>query len=136
MKIFILLLLVGCTNARQLSTRGGCFRQRTRFHPLMAVTVIPLSDQILVKVQTEPAQSAGGILMPNDIAEDANDPLDAFKKKETRYGEVVAIGSAVSQPLQTGQNVVLAPGSGIKVEPEGKSDFDSALYIFKVDDVW
>ena len=53
----------------------------------------PLADQILVELHEEPTVSAGGILMPNAIAEDETAPFqENFEALTPRYGTVVAVG--------------------------------------------
>ena len=106
----------------------------------------PLADQLLVELQEEPTLSAGGILMPNAIAEDETAPFqENFDAQTPRYGTVVAVGGgrrsvasgdAVGMSsFSVGQSVVIKPKVGLKVKRDGKLSQDS-LYLFNERDVY
>ena len=72
----------------------------------------------------EPQATAGGILMPMDVAEDmSSGGMTEFRPKFVRCGTVVALGegkSASALPLEIGQQVVVSPTGGVKFLQDGK----------------
>jgi len=102
--------------------------------------VVPLANQVLVDLQTEPAVSSGGIFLPT-----AYDDDELFKKEPLRSGTVLAVGpgreaedgTVVGMPnIKVGQTVMIAPTGGVKVEPEGRQDIETTVYLFKADEIW
>jgi len=104
----------------------------------------PLANMVLVELAKEPAQSAGGILMPTAFSDDPSNMIDVFKTKEVKYGKVLGVGpgrvsedgsATPSIDFSVGEQVLVAPVDGIKVEPDGPSQV-TAVFLFRVDQVW
>ena len=102
-------------------------------HPRMATRA--LNDMVLIELQTEPAKSAGGIMLPTNF--DNEETEGAFQRQPPKSGTVVSVGpglitaagTKVAIPgISEGQRVVIKGGTdGVKLDP---SDYDSALYLF------
>ena len=117
-----------------------------RASPLATATqskCAPLYDQILVSLQSAPAETKAGILLPSAFVDE--ETFDQFAKPEPRMGTIVAMGpGAVNEAnerlpmpdLRVGQEVLIATATGVRVEEEGKPLRESTLHLFKPNEVW
>lgn len=103
----------------------------------------PMYDQILVSLETAPAETAAGILLPSAFVDE--ETFDQFAKPEPRVGTIVAMGpgglmedgSRVPMPpLSVGQEVLIATAAGERVEEQGKPLRESTLYLFRPEEIW
>ena len=145
----LLLLLAGWQFCEALQIGGSALRSgvpNARAAPRASPPLLleALADMVVVELDSSPAESAGGILMPTAFSDDPNDSLDAFKPKEVKYGTVLHVGpgrvseGGEAQPapaLAAGMRVVVAPVDGMKVEPDGPNPNES-VFLFKATEVW
>ena len=105
--------------------------------------IVPLTDHIVVDLQSIPSETQAGILLPT-VFEDEQEDL-AFVQPEPRAGTVLAVGPgaltkggehATMPKITKGQKVVVGPVGGVRIPLDGKSKQDCTVYLFKADDIW
>lgn len=97
-----------------------------RTRSLLARSLAPLGDRILVRRAAKEVQTAGGIYLPSD------------KSKSPNEGEVVAVGPGMrdvsgtlhAPALKAGDAVLLPEYGGSKIKIE-----DEELFLYREDDI-
>eukprot|EP00568_Trieres_chinensis_P004944 CAMPEP_0183294476 /NCGR_PEP_ID=MMETSP0160_2-20130417/2803_1 /TAXON_ID=2839 ORGANISM="Odontella Sinensis, Strain Grunow 1884" /NCGR_SAMPLE_ID=MMETSP0160_2 /ASSEMBLY_ACC=CAM_ASM_000250 /LENGTH=105 /DNA_ID=CAMNT_0025455813 /DNA_START=120 /DNA_END=437 /DNA_ORIENTATION=+ len=97
-----------------------------RTRALLARSLAPLGDRILVRRAAKEVQTAGGIYLPSD------------KSKSPNEGEVVAVGPGMrdvsgtlhAPTLKAGDAVLLPEYGGSKIKID-----DEELFLYREDDI-
>ncbi len=80
----------------------------------------PIGNRVLVKSQEKEKTTSSGIIIPDSVGE-SNKP---------KTGEVVAIGSTITEPIEIGDMVVYGKFAGFEVELKGVKHM-----VLQMDDV-
>ena len=76
----------------------------------------PMADRVLVQQSEAETKTASGFIIPDAVVEKANTGtvLAVGPGKTTKDGQVIAM------PVEINNQVMFAPGAGIKVKVDGK----------------
>ena len=104
----------------------------------------PMTDQILVDLQSIPSETKGGVLLPTAFEDD--DEFEQLLSPEVRAGVVVAIGPGAWKKdgearspmpdVKVGQKIIVSPTAGIRLQQEGKTVRESTMFLFEARDIW
>lgn len=124
--------------------------RRAKVH-LQEAKTLPKVDQIaaltgtvVVKIDTEPVVTEGGIVLPTVYMEDPGGmEEEVFVKKGPRLARVLSVGpdavNALGLPILVGQDVVVGPASGTCVQHAGLAEQESVesdIFVFNCEDIW
>ena len=113
--------------------------------PSTATSLKPLQDYVLVDLQSVPAESEGGILLPTVYYAFEEKNEEVFVDPGPRAGTVVAFGPGRRSndgkaicpmpPLKVGQKIVVGRQMGEKVVLDGESNAEATHYLFRIDEL-
>jgi len=100
--------------------------------------IVALTGTVVVKLDTKPVVSVGGIVLPSVYMDDMED--DVFIKRGPRLARVLSVGpdavNALGLPISVGQNVVVGPAEGMRVQLAGLAEQESDVFAFNCEDIW
>ena len=131
------------------SARGSLFhfrrRSRSAGTDCRSTSLKPLQDYVLVDLQSVPAESEGGILLPTVYYAFEEKNEEVFVDPGPRAGTVVAFGPGRRSndgkaicpmpPLKVGQKIVVGRQMGEKVVLDGESNAEATHYLFRIDEL-